>query len=334
MQRITLAGSGHAFECGGDDTILRAGLRAGLALPYSCNTGSCGTCRFELVEGEVEHLRADPPAWSERDRRRGRWLGCQARALQPCSIRVRLDPTFEVRHRPQRMRGRLREVAALTHDIAEFAFEVSGPDGFRPGQYALLAPAGVEAPRGYSMCNLPGAGEWRFLIKRVPGGSATSALFDATPIGEEVAIDGPYGTAYLREEVERDLLLIAGGSGLSPMVSIARAAAASPALKSRNIHFLYGCRTPRDVCGEAQIGALDGFGARLTYLAAISHPAPGDGWAGPTGFIHEVARARFGERLQALEIYFAGPPAMAAALQLALHEAGVDPAHVHFDEFY
>lgn len=334
MQPITLAGSGESFGCDPHDTILRAGLRAGLSMPYSCNTGSCGTCRFELVEGEVEHLRADPPAWSERDRRRGRWLGCQARPLQPCSIRVRLDPTFEVRHRPARTTGRLREVIALTHDMSEFAFEVSGPDGFLAGQYALIAPAGVAAPRGYSMCNLPGSGEWRFLIKRVPGGSATSALFDATRTGEEVAIDGPYGTAYLREEVERDVLLIAGGSGLSPMVSIARAAAASPALRTRDIRFLYGCRTPRDVCGEAEIGELAGSGARISYLAAVSEPAAGDGWDGETGFIHEVARARFGERLKAFEIYFAGPPAMAAALQLSLHEAGVEPAHVHFDEFY
>jgi toluene monooxygenase electron transfer component len=333
MQRINLAGSGLAFECGGDDTILRAGLRAGLALPYSCNTGSCGTCRFELEEGSVEHIRADPPAWSDRDRRRGRWLGCQARPLSDCSIRVRLDPTFEVTHPPSRRRGVLGEVTPLTHDISEFAFEIEGPDEFSPGQYALLGLDGVDAPRGYSMSNLPGDGVWRFQIKRVPGGEATGALFDRLAPGAEVAIDGPYGTAYLRESAERDLLLIAGGSGLSPMVSIARAAARSPALAGREIHFLYGCRTPADICGEDMLAALAGYGERLFYRAAISEPAPGDGWEGATGFIHDVAREAFGARLADMEVYFAGPPAMAAALQRMLHEAGAGPGHIHFDEF-
>lgn len=329
--RIEIEGGG-AFECAADDTILRAALRAGLAFPYACNVGSCGNCRFELLAGEVAHVREDAPAWTDRDRKRGRWLGCQARPGGDCRIKVRLDIVDRPAPRPARMTGRLTEVVAMTHDISEFAFALDGPDDFLPGQYALLQAPGVSNPRAYSMCNLPGEREWRFQIKRVPGGAATGVLFDALRPGDAVPIDGPYGHAYLREDRPRDLLLAAGGSGLSPMISIARAAAASPSLAGREIHFLYGGRLPRDICGEPILARLPGFGARLRYTAAISQPA--EDWPGATGFLHEVVRATYGGRLTAFEVYFAGPSPMARAMQVMLHEAGVPAEQVHFDEFY
>jgi toluene monooxygenase electron transfer component len=334
MPRIAVSGTGETFDCAADDTILRAALRSGLGMGYSCNSGACGNCRFELIDGAVEHVRADPPAWTERDRKRNRWLGCQSRALSDCEIKVRLDPLYVSAFLPVRMTGRLVGVSALTHDMSEFAFALTGCDGFRPGQYALLTLPGVDGPRAYSMCNLPGKGVWRFQIKRAPGGSATGVLFETLADGDTIGIDGPYGTAYLREDRDRDLLLIAGGSGLSPMISIARAAAAIPALANRRVDFLYGCRAPRDVCGEAMLRELPGYGERITYQAAISEPGAAEGWEGPTGLAHEAVAALHGERITEVEIYFAGPAAMAAALQKQLHDMGVERDRMHFDEFY
>jgi toluene monooxygenase electron transfer component len=334
MPKIAVAGTDETFACAADDTILRAALRSGLGMAYSCNSGSCGNCRVELEDGAVEHIRAELPAWSDRDRQRRRWLGCQSRPLGDCRIKVRLDPAYVSAHRPVRMTGRLTSIGWLTHDISEFAFVLSGPDGFRPGQYALVAPPGVDGARAYSMCNLPGESAWRFQIKRVPRGAATGILFDRLRPGDEIALDGPYGTAYLREDRDRDLLLIAGGSGLSPMISIARAASASEALAARQIHFLYACRTPSDVCGEALLQDLPGYGERLHYTAVISEPCSEDGWTGRTGMAHEAAQTLFAERLKEHEIYFAGPAAMGAAVQRAMHEVGVPRDRLHFDEFY
>jgi toluene monooxygenase electron transfer component len=334
MPKIAVAGTDQTFACEIDDTILRAALRCGLGIAYSCNSGCCGNCRFELEDGAVEHARADPPAWSERERKRNRWLACQSRPLGDCRIKVRLDPAYASTHRPVRMSGRLAGVTRLSHDISEFAFALSGPDRFRAGQYALLTPPGVDGARAYSMCNLPGESLWRFQIRNVPGGAATGILFDALRTGDKVALDGPYGTAYLREDSDRDLLLIAGGSGLSPMISIVMAAVASKPLAARRIDFLYACRTPRDACAETLLRELPGYGARLQYTVVISEPRAGDGWNGPTGMAHEAVQALFGDRLKEREIYFAGPAGMGAALQKAMHEAGVARERLHFDEFY
>ncbi len=326
MARITLSDSDEAFDCAPGDTILRAALRAGVGMSYSCNVGSCGNCRFELLEGAVAHLRAAPPAWSERDRARGRWLGCQAAPLGDCRVKFRRDPAAVLPFRPEVRQGTLVARRDLTSDMAEVDIRVTGGRDFLPGQYALLSLPGVEGARVYSMSNLPGSDLWQFIIRRVPAGAATTALFDRMQPGDALGVDGPYGLAYLRADAPRDLVLIAGGSGLSPMVSIARAALAAPA--GRNVHLFFGGRTPADL---AATGVLAGH-ARLQITGAISTETPG--WTGETGFIHDVADRHMGDRLAACEIYFAGPPAMAQALLLTLRARGVPQAQVHFDEFY
>jgi toluene monooxygenase electron transfer component len=313
------------------DTVLRAALRAGLGFPYACNTGSCGNCRFTLLEGEVEHLRDDAPAWSDRDRERGRWLGCQAMPLSDLRVKVRLEDTVPP-HRPRRRPARLVEVLPVTHDMSEFVLEVEGSDAFEPGQYALFHLEGVDGDRGYSMCNLPGSGEWRFQVRRVPDGRATTVLFDGTRPGDVVVLDGPYGNAYLRPEGPGDLLLVAGGAGLSPMLSIVRAALRDHALADREIRFFHGGRHPEDLCAERFLGELPGFGERLQLMEAVSEPSPG--WAGPTGFIHEVVHREVGARLPGFEAYFAGPPPMVKAMQAMLFESGLTPDRMHFDEFF
>lgn len=332
MNRIRLAGSEIQFDCSEGDTILRAALRSGVGMSYSCNVGSCGNCRFELIEGEVHHMRADSPAWTEKDRARNRWLGCQAVPHGDCQVKFRQDPSAILPIRPSQRVGTLISRTDLNHDIAEFAFSFEGDSNFIPGQYALIGVEGVEGQRVYSMCNLPGEGIWRFQIKRVPNGAATGVLFESLKPGDKVSLDGPYGLAYLREDSARDLILLAGGSGLSPMVSIARGALASQALAQQKVHFFFGGRGPADM--KATDFLKDLVSDRFTLTCAVSDPALATDWTGARGFIHEVADELHGEALANCEIYFAGPPAMAQAIQLALRNRGVPPTQVHFDEFY
>jgi toluene monooxygenase electron transfer component len=182
------------------------------------------------------------------------------------------------------------------------------------------------------MSNLPAEdGIWRFQIKRVPGGAATGWLFDGAKPGDTVTLDGPYGTAWLREDCPRDLVLIAGGSGLSPMVSIARRAQAAGMLADRKLHLFYGCRGEADLFDPAEVLG-DDLAGMVTFTPALSEPE--DGWTGAAGFIHEVVEAGMGEALAETEIYFAGPAAMSAAIQKMAHGAGVPMDRLHFDEFY
>jgi toluene monooxygenase electron transfer component len=333
MTQIDIPAAQISFDCADNDTILRAALRNGLGFPYECNVGTCGNCKFELIEGEVSHLRADSPGWHERDKQRNRYLGCQAKALGPCKIKVSLRDHYKSHYVPQKVQGTLTAMTDITHDIREFRFRLSKPVEFLPGQYALIYAPHVEGGRAYSMSNITNTGdEWHFQIRKVPNGAATTVLFDKLSIGQTIDLDGPYGMAYLREDAPRDLLLLAGGSGLSPMISLSRGAIASKSLAGRNIHFIYGGRTPQDIAGEDMLRELEGFGARLFYYPVVSADTSGT-WSGRTGFVHEVAASLFGAHLADYEIYFAGPPLMADAITRMVVEHKVPMSQVHFDQF-
>ncbi len=336
MHAVKLA-DGTGYECADDDTLLRAGLRAGLGFPYECNAGSCGTCKVELLEGQVTSLRPDAPGLSERDRLKNRVLACQSRPGSDCAIKVRLRPENVPHHRPALFRATLAGFRDLTHDMREFHFKAHGAPGFLPGQYALFYLPGIESPRTYSMSNIDsGRGEWNFIVRRVPGGVGTVALFDKVAVGASITLDGPYGLAYLRPESPRDLVLIGGGSGLAPVLSLARGAIAAPRLAGRNIHVFYGARTRRDLCGEEDLKVLAGYGTRIFFTPVLSEPQADsvEPWKGATGFVHEEVRRFVAERWPEFEYYFAGPPPMAQAVQQMLIEKRVPYPQVHFDSFY
>ena len=334
MPEVRIAG-GASYPCAAEDTLLRAGLRAGLGFPYECNSGACGTCKVELLAGAIDSLRPDAPGLAERDRAKNRVLACQARPLGDCEIRVRLREENVPRHRPARFRARLEAERDLTHDIREFTFAAPRAPGFLPGQYALFYLPGLAVPRTYSLSNVDeGDGRWQFIVRRVPGGTGTNTLFDRVAPGSEVEIDGPYGLAYLRTESPRDIVCIGGGSGLAPMLSIARGAVREPKLAGRRIDVFYGARTSRDLCGETQLRALPGYGERLFFHPVLSDAQDPEGWKGAKGFVHEHARAWIGERWAELEYYFAGPPPMAEAVQRMLMDKRVPYPQVHFDSFY
>ena len=328
---------GAEFHCDADDTLLRAGLRSGLGFPYECNAGSCGTCKVELVEGQITSLRPDAPGLGERDRVKNRVLACQARPVTDCTIKVRLREENVPKHRPEKFAATLAGFRDLTHDMREFTFKAQDAPGFLAGQYALFYLPGLEAPRTYSMSNTDdGSGTWQFIVRRVPGGTGTVTLFDKVAIGSAITLDGPYGLAYLRPDSPRDIILIGGGSGLAPVLSLARGAVADPRLDGRNIHVFYGARTTRDLCGVAELEALPGYGSRISFTPVLSHHGDDsvETWDGAKGFVHEIARDFVGERWADFEYYFAGPPPMAEAVQRMLMDKRVPFPQVHFDSFY
>lgn len=137
MSVITLNDGEAVFDCAEGDTLLRAGLRAGLALPYECGVGACGCCRCEVTAGEVANLWPEAPGLSDRDRRKGRVLACQSRPTGDVHLKLRLPPQPEPAIRPVRHHATLVASRQITHDIREFVLRTDAPAVFRPGQYAL-----------------------------------------------------------------------------------------------------------------------------------------------------------------------------------------------------
>ncbi|WP_051024393.1 2Fe-2S iron-sulfur cluster-binding protein [Nocardia aobensis] len=335
---------GHRFECPEGDTLLRAALRGGIPATYECNSGGCGSCKFVLRDGQVDQINPQAPGLSDRDRRKGKMLACQSIPRTDCTVALTCDQAWPpARTRPNRFGATVIGRRELTHDMVELTLEGDRPAEFLPGQYAMLSHDGIcadtlspqrPAERAYSMSNLPNPeGRWQFQIKRVPGGAVSPHLVEELRVGDDVRVDGPFGHAHL-QPTERDVVCIAGGSGLAPMVSVARGLAARADADRRQLHFFYGGRREADMCARPFV---DEIAPRLrnTALSEAISEQPAAGWTGARGFVHEVLAAYDLPDLSDHEIYVAGPAVMTdAVVRLLILDRQVPAERVHFDRFF
>jgi toluene monooxygenase electron transfer component len=225
----------------------------------------------------------------------------------------------------------------LTHDMGSFVFQTRDPAAFVPGQFAMLDLPDVEGDRAYSMANLPNdEGLWEFIIKEQPGGDGSVALFDAFPPGTELALDGPHGEAVLnREAIDRPIVCIGGGAGISQLISILRGAQADPTLNRNPMTLFYGGRRPDDICAPRLLQRA-GLADTVACVTAVSEPAADDDWQGPTGLIPDVLHKHLAAWADPAncEYYFCGPTPMTDAVRQVLCRGfAVPESQQHFDSF-
>ena len=188
--------------------------------------------------------------------------------------------------------------------------------------------------RAYSMSNLPNAeGDWDFMVRKVPHGRVSALLFDSLRPGDRIAIDAPLGLAHWRDEDRRDVVCIAGGSGMAPIVSIANAAAMLGS-SERPIWLFYGGRGPADLPAFDE-WLLDP--AKVRVRAAVSAPELADAvaWTGERGLVHELVGRTLTGDLAAHRYYLAGPPPMIeTAVRMLMVEHKVPAQQIHYDRFF
>jgi propane monooxygenase reductase subunit len=233
----------------------------------------------------------------------------------------------------------LTSIKSLTRDIRLLTLELSSPMRFWAGQYVDVTIPGSGITRAFSMANAPGdhatggSTTLQFIIKIYPQG-AFSALLDSglNPL-DPLMIKGPYGTCFHREGRPGPLLLIGGGSGMSPLWSILQDHAARG--DHRPVRFFYGARTKADLFHVEEFAAFATKLPDFRFIPALSHAEPGDDWTGETGFIHEVvARTLRAEGFDGeIDAYSCGPPPMIDAVLPVLQMAGVEPERIYFDKF-
>ena len=184
------------------------------------------------------------------------------------------------------------------------------------------------------MANPPSGGTaLEFIIKQYPNGAFSSLLDGSLKGGDRLRAKGPYGTCFRREGRPGPMLLIGGGSGMSPLWSMLRDHVQSG--EQRPIRFFYGARTTRDLFYLDAFQALEQSLPDFRFIPALSQHDGIEAWHGETGFVHEV----LGRHLRANPLggepdaYTCGPPPMIDAVIPVLHMAGLEPEHIHFDKF-
>lgn len=320
------------------ETVLDAAFRQGISVMHGCKEGQCASCKSRLVEGDIELLKYSTFALSDAERETDHILLCRTLAFSDITVELLnydedlMSRSIAVKEFP----GRVVSVVSLTHDIRMLTVELETPLRFWAGQYVDLTLPGHGVTRAYSMANPPTGGTTlEFIIKLYPGGAFSALLDGKLGAGDPIVAKGPYGTCFRREARTGPLVLIGGGSGMSPLWSILRDHVASG--EQRPVRFFYGARTHNDLFFLDRFRELAASDPNFEFIAALSHadPEAAEPWVGETGFIHEVVRRRlaleqFGDDIDA---YSCGPPPMIDAVLPVLQMAGVEPEHIYFDKF-
>ncbi len=312
------------------ETILESLLQADVPFPHNCQSGNCGACKCELIEGDTLELPHSEYALSDEEKAQGLILACRTQVWGDCTVRA-LEAEEVVLHPSRVMRCRVVEMHDLTHDIrrVRLNIEAGGPYSFSAGQHAQLKFGPGIPERSYSMANRPDEAPLDFIIRRVPHGQASGYAFTSLHVGSEVTVSGPHGTAYLRENHDGPILAVAGGSGLAPIKAIVETALQGD--PARELYLYFGVRDEQDVYMEEELTALEQKHPNVSVHIVLSRPARTT--ARRTGMVVEAAMADMAS-FEGVKAYAAGPPPMVEALQQRLEAKGMKRSDIHADAFY
>jgi NAD(P)H-flavin reductase/ferredoxin len=326
MPVISIANVAHAPIEANGRCILDAALDAGVSFPHACSAGECGSCKSQLLSGDVVHDRHDEQALTRNERADGLILACRARPVGDVQVRwLARDNPLPV----ARMKARIAELRRAASDVIVVALELDGGARFvfRPGQFAKLHFDRLP-PRSYSMASQPDERRVEFHVRVLPQGAVGQHLASRAQPGDAVVLDGPHGDAYWHGPTTDRLLLLGGGTGLAPILSILDAALRD-GQDAQRIVVYHGVRTAADLYAHEallQRSRASGFSYRpvLAQEAAASMRR---------GHLHEALACENG-RFEATQVYVCGPPPMVDAVRTLARERGAPECCIHADAFH
>ncbi len=315
------------ISCRDDQTVADASYRQRINIPLDCRDGACGTCKAFCESGQFDGgtyiddaLPADEAA---------------AGYVLPCSMKPRSDLVLQIASTSEVAKtqaatytGKVVELQRLSATTVRFGVEIPnrGQLAFLPGQYVNIAVPGTDVTRSYSFSNAPHEERLTFLVKLAPGGAMSGYLTDRAAVGDALTFTGPHGSFFLRE-TDRPVLLLAGGTGLAPILAMLRKLRAAGS--HRKAHLIYGVSTDDDLVELdtlAEVAAgLNGF----SWDYCVSDPTSA---AENKGYVMSLMRP---EHLYDgdVAIYLCGPPPMVESVRKHVAEAGIEPTGFYYEKF-
>ena len=308
--QIVVQPSGRGFSVDEGESILAAGIRQGIGLPYGCKDGACGSCKCKKVSGTVVHGEHQEKALSAAEEAQGLILTCCATAQSDLVLESRQVTdagSFPIKKMPVRVVS----LEKKSHDVMSVVMQLPATDvmKFHAGQYVeFLLRDGSR--RSYSMANAPhtldpAAPKVELHIRHMPGGKFTDVVFSTLKEKDILRIEGPYGSFYLREDSQAPIILLASGTGFAPIKALIEHMQHKGITRPATLY--WGGRRPSDLYMsdwvEAQVKALP----NLTYVPVVSDALPEDGWTGRTGFVHHAVLQDHAD-LSGFQVYACGAP--------------------------
>ncbi len=296
------------------ETVLEGLERAGFDVASGCRAGTCCKC---MLQAE------NPPADSQRGlrptlRAQGYFLACQARPAGVLSLRAAEAPPV--------IEAAVEASEHVAPDVARILLRPAAPLSFRPGQYLdVLHPSG--ASRSYSIASLPADGVLELHVRRVPDGLVSGWLHEL-PVGAPVPVRGAFGQCFhVSDDETKKLLLVGAGTGLAPLLGIARDALdqghAGP------IDLVHGGLTPERLYLRKELDELAARWSQLRVHHCVLREATK---REHEGRLDEVA-IRLAGALSTTRAFLCGDAEIVRVLQRSLFLAGVPSGEILADPF-
>ena len=315
------------IDCEEDQTVADAAYQARINIPFDCRDGACGTCKAFCESGDFDEGDYIDDALSEDEAADGYCLPCQMTPKTDLILQIATTSVL-AKTGASTFDGELKEINHFSDSTIGIEIELENRQdlAFLPGQYMNIQVPGSDQTRSYSFSCAQDSGNVQFLIKVTPGGLMTTYLTDNAKVGDKLTLTGPMGSFFLREPV-RPILLLAGGTGLAPILAILEKLS-SDELLDVPIRLVYGANFTHDL---VELDRLDAFKDKFDfdYITVLSdkdteHPLKGYVPAHLTGEY---------EPDEDTDVYLCGPPPMVEAVRQFLGTLENPPLDFYYEKF-
>lgn len=324
--QVTLRPSGHQFTVEGHDTLLQAGVRAGLKLNYGCGNGSCGMCKMRLVDGQVVRTLHTDYALSEAEKAQGWLLACAHTAASAQLTLESLEARGPADIPEQHIVAQLRAVRDLAPDTRLLHLQAPRSHRLRflAGQSVTLGVAkGEDASATLPIASCPcDDRNLLFFVPRAADDAFARYVFsEGCRSGDAINLRGPVGEFVLADG-QRPLVFVACDTGFAPVKSLIEHALSLDAAPSLSLFWLATRPDGHFLANQCRAWseALDLFEYTLFTDA--------DARAGARQITDAVRADLFDIDC---DFYVAGPAAFVESVRDGLHGAGIPPAQVFLE---
>lgn len=318
--------SGREFSAESGVTLLDAASAAGIALPYSCRSGRCSTCKALVQRGQTR-ARTEETGLSPVEIEAGWVLTCVRTAETDVELDIEdLGPVQLPQ--PRTLPCRIAELEKFGTDVLRVKLRLPPTSNFSfiPGQYIDII--GINGTRrSYSLANASYSEKILELhIRAVNGGSMSEYWFNHAKFNDLLRLSGPLGTFFLRECANTEVFFLATGTGIAPVKAILESLTQIPEEQQpKSITVLWGGRKPEDF--YIDIAAIPG---KHHYIPVISRP--NESWTGAKGYVQDILLSTATD-LSKAAVYACGSDNMIQDAKQLLSNAGLNLARFYSDAF-
>ncbi len=320
----------HKFLVDPNEDLLEAALRQNTPLLHQCKSGSCGSCVARLASGDASMRKDVAASLLKSEQEEGFRLSCVTQLSSDCVFDYDYASNTAA-NGPVAAQAFVDSITWVASDVVKLKLELAEDSwmDFSPGQFAQLRVPGSDQHRRYSMSSTPqDVPVLEFLIRVLPNGLMSDFLREGIKVEDVIDVEGPFGSFFWREESKKPHIMIAGGTGIAPMMSMLDVIRQCSG-KKPNVLLSFGC------VNEQALFHLEELELRELWMptleARICIDKGDDGGA-----------FRVGNPVQAIEqadvcsetvAYICGPPGMIAAAYSHLQSLGVDANNIHAEQF-